>query len=60
MKLKGYFQHYKHMELSPTEKFSLFEKIMQQKFTPQKPSLLSRILYTKTFRYSIATFVILV
>jgi len=37
MKLKGYFQHYKHMELSPTEKFSLFEKIMEQKFAPQKP-----------------------
>jgi len=58
MKLKGYFQHYKHMELSPTEKFSLFEKIMEQKFAPQKPGLLSRILYAKTLRYSIATFLI--
>lgn len=59
MKLKGYFQHYKHMELNPAEKFSLFEKIMEKKFAPQKSSIFSRILYAKTFRYSIATLFII-
>lgn len=59
MKLKGYFQHYKHMELNAAEKFSLFDKIMEQKFAPQQAGLLSRILYAKPLRYSIATMLIL-
>lgn len=47
------------MELNPAEKFSLFEKIMEKKFAPQKSSIFSRILYAKTFRYSIATLFII-
>lgn len=40
------------MDLSPTEKFSLFEKIMQTKFAPSQPSLLARFIYAKSLRYS--------